>query len=51
LLIKEGLKYPLELIFKGNFVADGIRYFLLVIFAAGIWPMTFKFFGKLFVKK
>lgn len=46
LLIKEGLRYPLALIFSGNYVADGVRYFLLVIFAGCIWPLTFKWFRK-----
>ena len=47
LLIKEGLRAPLESLFGGNFIADGIRYFLIVIFAACIWPMTFKFFAEI----
>ncbi len=51
LAIKEGLRAPLNLIFDGSFIADGVRYFLIVIFAGCIWPMTFRFFGKLFNKK
>lgn len=51
LSIKEGLRAPLKLIFDGSFIADGVRYFLIVIFAGCIWPMTFKFFGKIFRKK
>ena len=49
--LKEGLKVPLKLIFDGNFIADGIRYFIIVLFAAAVWPMTFKFFAKLFNRK
>lgn len=46
--LKEGLRIPLNLIFDGNYIADGIRYFIIVIFAASVWPMTFGFFSKLF---
>ena len=45
--IKEGLRYPLKLIFGTNYIADGIRYFILVVFAACVWPLTFKFFKKI----
>lgn len=47
LLIKEGMRYPLGLIFGGSYVADGVRYLLIVLFAGCIWPLTFKFFKKL----
>ena len=47
LLIKEGLKAPLNLIFGGSFVADSLRYFILVIFVGCVWPLTFKFFSKI----
>lgn len=47
LLIKSGLKQPLYSLFDGHFVADGIRYFLIVIFAGCVWPLTFKFFSNL----
>ncbi len=48
--IKEGLRVPLNLIFDGNFIADGIRYLMLVIFAGCVWPLTFNFFSRLFNK-
>lgn len=51
LLIKEGLRAPLATLFKGSYIADGIRYFLIVIFAGCVWPLTFKGFSKLFRKK
>lgn len=51
LLIKEGLKAPLNALLDGSVAADGIRYFLLVLFAGGIWPITFKYFAKLFKKE
>lgn len=45
--IKERMRAPLNLIFGGSFIADGIRYFLIVIFAAIVWPLTFKWFSRL----
>ena len=45
--IKEGMRAPLNLIFGGSFIADGIRYFLIVIFASIVWPLTFKWFSRL----
>lgn len=50
LIIKEGLKMPLSYLF-GGYLADGVRYFLIVIFAACIWPITFKWFENIGVKK
>ena len=45
--IKEGLRIPLNAIFSGSYLADGVRYFLIVLFAGCIWPLTFKWFQKL----
>ena len=47
LLIKSGLKAPLYAIFDGSYLADGVRYLLIVLFAGCIWPLTFKWFAKL----
>ena len=47
ILIKTLLKAPLNALFDGSFVADGVRYFLLTSVAGGVWPMTFKFFSKI----
>ncbi len=47
LAIKSGLKEPLYGLLDGNYLADAIRYFLITAFAAGIWPMTFKFWNSL----
>lgn len=47
LLVKEGLKTPLELIFNGSLIARSVRYFLIVIVAGLVWPLTFKWFSKL----
>ncbi len=51
LFIKEILRYPLDILFKGTYIGDGVRYFLMVIFAGAIWPITFKYFSKLETKK
>ncbi len=50
LLIKEGLKMPLEIVF-GEYVGGGVRYFLITLFACGIWPMSFKYLKKIGNKK
>ncbi len=50
LLIKSGLKAPLYAIFRGSYIADGVRYFILVVFLGCIWPLTFKYFAKMFTK-
>ncbi len=51
LFIKEVLRFPLDAIFDGTFLGDGIRYFLMVVFAGAVWPLTFKRFAKLDNKK
>lgn len=47
LLVKEGLRSPLEAVFGGHMAARAVRYFLIVVVAGMIWPMTFKWFSKL----
>ena len=47
LLIKALLKNPLYALCGGSYIADGIRYFLIVLFAGCLWPMTFHFWAKL----
>lgn len=47
LAIRIFLKAPLLSLTGGHPVADGIRYFLMVLFAAAIWPMTFGWFSRL----
>ena len=44
---KAALKAPLLSLFNGHPIAHGVRYFILVIFAGLLWPLTFKFFAKL----
>jgi len=49
--VKELLRAPLDAIFGGHLVARTVRYFLMVVVGGGIWPLTFRFFSKLGVKK
>lgn len=41
------LKAPLLALFGGHGFAHLLRYFLVVLFAGGVWPMTFRWFGRL----
>lgn len=50
LLIKSVLKAPLYALCGGNVIADALRYFLIVLFIGCVWPLTFKWFSKLFKK-
>lgn len=46
--VRAALKAPLyALLGQGSFLADGIRYFLMVIAAGTVWPLTFRFFSSL----
>lgn len=53
LAVKEGLRSPLEALCGpgGKYIARGIRYFLVVVTAGFLWPMTFRWFGRLGEKK
>ena len=51
LLVKEGLRVPLEAIFAGHLAARAVRYFLVVAVAGLLWPMSFRWFSKLGEKK
>lgn len=46
LAVKEGLRAPLELLLP-VYPARAVRYFLVVITAGILWPMTFRYFRKL----
>lgn len=46
LAVKSGLKSPLEAIF-GVMTGRAVRYFLIVIVAGIVWPLTFKWFARL----
>ena len=45
--ILEGSKPLWSLIFGDALVAHTLRYFLTVLFAGAVWPLTFKWFAKL----
>ena len=47
LAIKSGLSKPLVALFGNEYIARSVRYFLIVAFAGGVWPLTFKWFSKL----
>ena len=49
LAVKEGLRSPLEALCGpgGVYTARAIRYFLIVVTAGLVWPMTFRWFSKL----
>ena len=45
LAVKELLRAPLEAILPANTWARMLRYFLMVVTAGTLWPMTFKYLG------
>lgn len=47
LIVKELLRTPLDVLFDGALIARSVRYFLMVVVGGVLWPMTFKWFGKL----
>ncbi len=47
LAVKSGLKTPLEALFAGHLAARSVRYFLLVLVAGLLWPLTFRWFSRL----
>ncbi len=51
LAVKEGLRVPLDALFAGHMVARAVRYCLVVLVAGLFWPMTFRWFSELGVKK
>lgn len=46
LAVKSGLKAPLNALF-GEYPGRAVRYFLIVIVAGILWPLTFRFFSKI----
>lgn len=50
-LIKSLLKQPLIALLGSTYFASGVRYLILVLFAACVWPLTFKCFAKWFPKE
>ena len=45
--IKAGLKAPLIALIGNAGIANAVRYGLMVVFAGAVWPLTFRFWGKL----
>ncbi len=50
LAVRVGLKAPLNAMFGVN-IGAGVRYFLIVVVAGILWPLTFRFWSKLGHKK
>ncbi len=49
--VRSILKAPLLALFNGSEVASLVRYFIMVVFAGCVWPLTFPFFAKLGKRK
>lgn len=47
LAVKEGLRAPLDMIFGGHMAARCVRYFLVVVTAGVLWPLSFKKFSQI----
>ena len=50
LAVKAGLKAPLNVLL-GESIGRMARYFLIVLVAGGLWPISFRYFAKLGVKE
>ena len=50
LVVKSGLRTPLEAAF-GALIGRSVRYFLIVVVAGIVWPLSFKWFAKLGIKE
>lgn len=50
LLVKNGLRAPLDTVF-GELIGRAVRYFMIVIAAGMVWPLTFKWFAQLGIKE
>jgi len=46
LVVKEGLRVPMETLFAGHMAARAVRYFLIVIVAGLVWPMSFRWLSQ-----
>ena len=47
LAVKEGLRIPLEMLIGAEYPARALRYFLVVVTAGFLWPMSFRWFYRL----
>ena len=50
LAVKEGLRTPLNVLFDEK-IGRLLRYFLVVVVAGVVWPLSFKFFARLGAKE
>ena len=50
LAIKAGLSAPLVSLFGNEYIARAVRYFLIVMFAGVLWPMTFARLSKIKIR-
>lgn len=50
MVVKSGMKSVLNML-MGDYIGRAFRYFLIVIVAGIVWPLSFKFFGKLGKKR
>ncbi len=50
LAVKEGMRAPLEAVFGNVLIARAVRYFLIVLAAGILWPLSFRWLGKLGLK-
>ena len=46
LVLKAGLKPLFKMIYDGHILTTAVRYFLIVLFAACVWPRTFGWFSR-----
>ncbi len=44
--VRVGLKPPLNVLFRGHMAANAVRYYLMVLAAMVVWPLTFPWFSK-----
>ena len=51
LVVKEGMKLPLDAMGVDAYLGRAIRYFMVVLTAGCVWPLTFPWFAKLGGKK
>lgn len=51
MVVRSVLKAPLMALFGGHHMASFLRYFVMVLVAGIVWPLTFPFFGKLATSK
>jgi membrane-associated phospholipid phosphatase len=45
--LKALLKQPLIALFGDEYIARAVRYFIIVVFAGALWPLTFPLFARL----